>query len=306
MHLSIQLDCQCTLKPFFSRLLASSSFQADIRVHPNEEHAGPFVVKVYMRADRDNASDSYEVIATCPPSDGTKWISCVGAFTVPPDFTEGPLKKYDVRFKTDKTGVNYDLDNLVLDVDSPPNAIIIDSSVKEKWAPGAEILVTSHTRDWDAHQLRRIVHVSEHGEDHALIELDSSFRRPTTLKDSPDFAVEVALLSRNIVFEGGEDDNPDHGGHFWVMHTPQVAQHIEGIEVRNFGQQGLLGRYPIHFHFCGDVEGSVLTRNTIRQSNQRCVVVHGTDNLMVSENVAYDTKGVVDSKFVDDRKPQSL
>jgi len=211
---------------------------------------------------------------------------------VPPDFVEGSIKKFDVRFRTDQTGINYDLDNLVLDVDSPPNAIIVDSAVKDKWAPGAEIIITSHTRDWDAHQLRRIEQVSEQDDNHVLIKLDSSFRRPTTLLDSPHFAVEVALLSRNIVFEGGDDGNPDHGGHFWIMHTPLVEQHIEGVEVKNFGQQGTLGRYPIHFHFCGDVGGSVLKKNTIRQSKQRCVVVHGTNNLMVSENVAYDTKGV--------------
>ena len=50
-------------------------------------------------------------------------------------------------------------------------------------------------------------------------------------------------------------------------------------------------RYPIHFHFCGDVPGSAVLRNVIRQSNQRCVVVHGTNKLRIEMNVAYDTKG---------------
>ena len=119
--------------------------------------------------------------------------------------------------------------------------------------------------------------------------LDEPITRPTTIKESPDFAVEVALLSRNIVFDSEVEDRI--GGHFWIFKTPGVQQTIEGIEIRNFGQQGNLGRYPIHFHYCGDVSGAVVARNTIRGSQQRCVVVHGTDNLVIEENVAFDSKG---------------
>jgi len=107
--------------------------------------------------------------------------------------------------------------------------------------------------------------------------------------ESLEFAVEVALLSRNIIFEGGT--NLQDGGHFWIMHTPSVAQTIEGIDIQHFGIQGTLGRYPIHFHFSGDVSGSVVTKNTIRHSHQRCVVVHGSDNVLVEDNVAYDNFG---------------
>jgi hypothetical protein len=34
-----------------------------------------------------------------------------------------------------------------------------------------------------------------------------------------------------------------------------------------------------------------VTKNMIRESNQRCIVAHGTHNLTISENVAYDTRG---------------
>ena len=121
------------------------------------------------------------------------------------------------------------------------------------------------------------------------LDLDAAIRRPTTIVESLDFAVEVALLSRNIVFEGGT--NLQDGGHFWIMHTPSVAQMIQGIDIQHFGIQGTLGRYPIHFHFSGDVYGSVVAKNTIRHSHQRCVVVHGTDNVLVEDNVAYDNFG---------------
>ena len=42
---------------------------------------------------------------------------------------------------------------------------------------------------------------------------------------------------------------------------------------------------------CENVEGAVVSRNTIRDSNQRCLVIHGTDNVTVEYNVAFNTFG---------------
>ena len=120
--------------------------------------------------------------------------------------------------------------------------------------------------------------------------LDAPIDRPTTLLDSPDFAVEVALLSRNVKF-GVEVGGPTNGGHVWFMNTPNVSQTFVGVEVVEFGQQGVLGRYPIHMHFCGDSSNSLIAKNSIRNSFQRCIVVHGTSNLRVEENIAFTVQG---------------
>jgi hypothetical protein len=175
-----------------------------------------------------------------------------------------------------------------------PDTVFVPRSVAGKWSVGAEILITSHTLDWNAAQVRKILSISTFFAPmtgYIALKLNETIIRPTTLKESADFAVEVALLSRNIVFRGGPDDVANHGGHFMVMNTPAVVQTIEGVEFRNFGQQGELGRYPIHFHYCDDVPGSIVSKNSIRESNQRCVVVHGTNKLRIQENVAFDTKG---------------
>jgi len=42
---------------------------------------------------------------------------------------------------------------------------------------------------------------------------------------------------------------------------------------------------------CGNVRGAIVLKNTIRHSNQRCVVIHGTHNLTVAENISFDTHG---------------
>ena len=48
---------------------------------------------------------------------------------------------------------------------------------------------------------------------------------------------------------------------------------------------------PIHFHMSGSVSGSVVRKNVVRESNQRCVVIHGSHDVLVENNVAYDTHG---------------
>lgn len=204
-------------------------------------------------------------------------LFCFAVQGIPKD-TPTWLRLYDVAYKPGE------------DVEWP-SIIVVDDAIQRKWVEGAEILITSHTRQWDNHQVRKIVRVSDYSTRLVQVELDQPIIRPTTVVQDGDFAAEVALLSRNIVFEGGEDGTKSHGGHFWFMHTPLVEQTLMGVDFQNFGQQGTLGRYPIHLHMCGDMTGSIVAKNTIRQSNQRCIVVHNTHNLVVEENVAFDTKG---------------
>eukprot|EP00850_Spirogloea_muscicola_P014820 SM000109S14134 [mRNA] locus=s109:55084:61209:- [translate_table: standard] len=103
---------------------------------------------------------------------------------------------------------------------------------------------------------------------------------------------EVALLTRNIVIQGGPNDpsTPFIGGHFIIHQTPSV-QFIEGVELVNMGQQGSLGRYPLHFHLLQDATGTTARKNSVHDSNQRCIVVHGTYNVLIDDNVAFRTFG---------------
>ena len=69
-----------------------------------------------------------------------------------------------------------------------------------------------------------------------------------TVETAGEFAVEVASLTRSIVFRAEDfDPSPDGqlriGGHFIFFHTPAIAQTLEGAMFVNFGQQGNLGRY---------------------------------------------------------------
>ena len=71
------------------------------------------------------------------------------------------------------------------------------------------------------------------------LELNESIIFPVSKQhDEGLFAVEVALLSHNIHFESPQGEDDPIGGHFMVLQTPDVVQHIEGMEVVNFGLQG--------------------------------------------------------------------
>ena len=115
-----------------------------------------------------------------------------------------------------------------------------------------------------------------HGDTNALEYTDS------------EYAVEVASLSRAVTFTSTVEN--DIGGHLIILHT-STKQHIAGVRIENFGQSGVLGRYPIHFHMVGSSDSSVVKKNVIADSNQRCIFIHNTDEVTVEDNVSHNTRG---------------
>jgi cell migration-inducing and hyaluronan-binding protein len=58
------------------------------------------------------------------------------------------------------------------------------------------------------------------------------------------------------------------------------------------GQNLELARYPIHWHLVGDDgKGQYIKNAAIHDTYNRCVTVHGTNNLRVENNVTYNTVG---------------
>ena len=80
------------------------------------------------------------------------------------------------------------------------------------------------------------------------------------------------------------------GGHTIISHT-QTPQFIQGVEFNGLGQQGRLGRYPVHFHMCLDHAHSTVSKNTIRNSKQRGINIHGTTNLKIQNNILHSITG---------------
>lgn len=101
-----------------------------------------------------------------------------------------------------------------------------------------------------------------------------------------DERAEVGLVSRNVkltaTITGSDSAN---GGEITIMNGfARVA--IQGVEIEKFGKDHL-GSYPIHFHMAGTVAPRtvLINSNTIHHSYNKCVTLHSTSSVTLSNNV---------------------
>jgi cell migration-inducing and hyaluronan-binding protein len=101
---------------------------------------------------------------------------------------------------------------------------------------------------------------------------------------------EVGLLTRNIRIRASDDAERSYfGGHIMAMTASQV--HISGVELYRMGQHLTLARYPLHWHLVGEGQGQYIKNSAIHDTYSRCVTVHGTNNVLVENNVTFNTVG---------------
>ncbi|HWK42061.1 MAG TPA: G8 domain-containing protein [Croceibacterium sp.] len=101
---------------------------------------------------------------------------------------------------------------------------------------------------------------------------------------------EVGLLTRNIRIQASEDSEQTYfGGHIMAMAGSEM--YVSGIELSRMGQHLTLARYPIHWHLIGEGKGQYIRNAAIHDTFSRCVTVHGTNNLLVENNVTFNTVG---------------
>ena len=67
---------------------------------------------------------------------------------------------------------------------------------------------------------------------------------------------------------------------------------IQGVEFKQLGQGGLLGRYPVHFHMARKVPADTyVIDSSVNESMTRWFVVHSTLGLTLARNVGYKSIG---------------
>src|SRR5262249_4478754 len=99
--------------------------------------------------------------------------------------------------------------------------------------------------------------------------------------------VEVANLSRNVIIESADLKARGH-----TMYHRHSAGSISYAEFRHLGKEGVLGRYPLHYHLCGDtMRGSSVIGASIWDSDNRWLTIHGTNYLVVRDCVGYQSLG---------------
>jgi len=155
------------------------------------------------------------------------------------------------------------------------------------WRVGDEIVLAS--TDYDPRQAERRTIAAISGN---TITLDKKldYMHFGKITFDVDERGEVGLLTRNIKVQASEDAAQTFfGGHIMAMVTSKLF--VEGVELNRMGQNLQLARYPIHWHLVGDAKGQYIKNAAIHDTYNRCVTVHGTNDVRVENNVTYNTVG---------------
>ncbi|MDR2216510.1 MAG: G8 domain-containing protein, partial [Nevskiaceae bacterium] len=165
------------------------------------------------------------------------------------------------------------------------NAIdVLDAS---GWRVGDEIVLAS--TDFDPRQAERRTITAISG-NKLTLDRNLDYMHFGKITFDVDERGEVGLLTRNIKIQASEDAAQSFlGGH--IMAMPSSRMYISGVELNRMGQNLTLARYPVHWHLVGDAQGQYIKNAAIHDTYNRCVTVHGTNELQVENNVTYNTVG---------------
>ena len=105
-----------------------------------------------------------------------------------------------------------------------------------------------------------------------------------------DERAEVGLISRNVTLtsDAGGEGRKHWGGEIKIRAGFTQVQ-IQGVQLEKFGK-AKRGSYPIHFHLDGDLTDTgaskkLVDANSIDHSYNKCITIHSTQHLSISNNV---------------------
>lgn len=173
------------------------------------------------------------------------------------------------------------------------------------WKPGDRVILTATTRQIKAKKtFQPSVKDNTQTEERFIKSIDGA--RITLGKaldfehlGGGDYRGEMANLSRNAIVESarpspltplsGGEGNPGRGH---TMYHHGSTGSVSYAEFRHLGMPGVLGRYSLHYHLCGDsMRGSYVIGASIWDSGNRWLTIHGTNFLVVRDCVGYKSLG---------------
>ncbi|CAI9543421.1 unnamed protein product [Staurois parvus] len=171
------------------------------------------------------------------------------------------------------------------------------------WQPGDQVIVSS--TDYSMYQAEEftLLPCPECNKFQVKVKETPLYFHMGEITDGVDMRAEVGDLTRNIVIQGEMQKTcygnnlcqffsyDTFGGHIKIVQN-FTSVHLSNVELKNMGQQ-IMGSYPVHFHLCGDVDGSntYVEGLSIHHSFSRCVTVHATNGLLIKDTIGYDTLG---------------
>lgn len=169
------------------------------------------------------------------------------------------------------------------DVSKGDKTVVLSEPVTG-WRVGDDVVVTAgydRGREGSESEERKIERIEG-----TTVELNEPLRHAHP--GAGEFRSEIANLSRNVIVESADPDG--ERGH--TMYHRYSAGSIGYARFAHLGKEGVLGRYPIHFHLVRDtMRGSSVVGAAIVDSGNRWVTVHGTHYLLVRDCVGYRSVG---------------
>ncbi len=180
---------------------------------------------------------------------------------------------------------------LQLAATAPAGATTLQLESPVDWRPGETLVVASTDYDFAQAEERVITSVDASG---TLVGLDQPLAYTHWGEVEllgVDERAEVALLDRDIAFTA-PGVAEDRGGHVRFLSAVGATRvRVSWVEFDGLGDAGLLGRYPVHFHLLGSVPGSYIRSSSIHHSWNRGIVLHGTQDVVLQDNVCHDVLG---------------
>uniref|UniRef100_A0ABM5FSC6 hyaluronoglucosaminidase n=1 Tax=Pogona vitticeps TaxID=103695 RepID=A0ABM5FSC6_9SAUR len=189
------------------------------------------------------------------------------------------------------------------------DGVILDLSEDvSTWKPEDQIVVAS--TDYSMYQAEEftLLPCPECNKYQVKVRETPQFHHMGEIIDGVDMRAEVGVLTRNILIKGEMGDScytgkecqffsyDTFGGHIQILKN-FTSVHLSYVELKQMGQQ-VHGRYPVHFHRCGDVDEkggysyrTFLEGLSIHHCFSRCVTIHATNGLLIKDTIGYDTLG---------------
>lgn len=177
------------------------------------------------------------------------------------------------------------------DIAPGDNQIVLGEDVSG-WQAGDEVLVTASLHEYQGGKFRQdpSLRASETRKITAIDNNTLTLDKPLDKKHfgSGEFRSEAANLSRNVVIESA--DPKGHRGH--TMYHQFSRGSLSYARFSHLGKENTLGRYPIHFHLCGDtMRGASVVGVVIDDSHNRWITVHGTNHMLIRDCIGFASVG---------------
>ena len=181
------------------------------------------------------------------------WVTCSTEFIVHEELASATEAYLLMGLHNGRDGARYEIDYDDISVrynKGYVDELVTSSSDVSCWGDNADVHVTSATYYSDIFSsdkgngfVTKIKSVVDNGDGTATIKLNEAATLPIiSQEENYDYAVEVALLSRNVIIQGDAGEF-QKGGYMQVLHTPDVGQTIQGIEFLNMGRSGEIDRF---------------------------------------------------------------